>query len=282
MVYDDLGIDIKDVQRVQLELLIELDRICKKNDILYQLFAGTLLGAIRHNGFIPWDDDIDVCLLREDYERFIECCKEDLGDQYFLQHCSTDKKSVLTFAKIRKNDTILTNEVMSNTGQHNGIWIDVFPLDNVKQGNFVGKLQVSLFLFLARVNSARNKNKISYEKNVIKKLGRMMLFCISKAIPKKVIDSLIYKVCCMYKNDDTAYVSLLYRSPEITQKCLRKRDTFYDIVYAEFEGCSFPIPRNYDEVLTRHYGDYMRLPPEEERYPQHRIVEAVVNTTSGA
>ena len=75
MKYRECDVDIRDVQKVQLEMLIELDRICRKNDIVYQLFAGTLLGAIRHKGFIPWDDDIDVCMLRKDYEKFIECCK---------------------------------------------------------------------------------------------------------------------------------------------------------------------------------------------------------------
>ena len=110
MKYRNLDYDVEDVQRVQLEILLEVDRICMKNEIPYQLFAGTLLGSIRHKGFIPWDDDIDVCMLRNDYERFLECCQSDLSDGFFLQYWRTDRKSILQFAKVRKNNTIFTNK----------------------------------------------------------------------------------------------------------------------------------------------------------------------------
>ena len=102
------GVSIKEVQAVKLEILIEFDRIVE-NSIPYQLFAGTLLGAIRHKGFIPWDDDIDVCLLRKDYERFLHVSKNDLNDSYYLQTCFSDPASIVQFAKIRKREQYLVN-----------------------------------------------------------------------------------------------------------------------------------------------------------------------------
>src|SRR5690554_4796206 len=101
MEYSYLGVNLKAIQSIQVEILLEIDRICKKNDIRYQLFAGTLLGAVRHKGFIPWDDDIDLAMLREDYDKFIQVCKYDLDNKYFLQTYETDPQYTFTFGKVR-------------------------------------------------------------------------------------------------------------------------------------------------------------------------------------
>ena len=101
MEYNELDVGIRDVQMIQLEILLEFDRICRKNNIKYQLFAGTLLGAVRHKGFIPWDDDIDVCLLRDDYEKFLDVCLRDLDPGFFLQTYETDEKCIGSMLKFR-------------------------------------------------------------------------------------------------------------------------------------------------------------------------------------
>ena len=95
MEYGNFNINLKELQNIQMEILVEFDRICKKNNIKYQLFAGTLLGAIRHKGFIPWDDDIDVCMLRKDYIKFLNACESDLRENYFLQTFETDEQYIL-------------------------------------------------------------------------------------------------------------------------------------------------------------------------------------------
>jgi len=281
MKYYGTDINIEDVQKVQLKILIEFDRICRKNNIKYQLFAGTLLGAIRHKGFIPWDDDIDVCLLRSDYERFIECCKIDLKSNYFLQYYDSDEKAILQFAKIRKNNTIFTNKTYQDTGMHNGIYIDVFPLDSVKPDSFKGKLQPKLFNLLYIISSSRMKNRAIYAKNRLNRAIRLMFYYILKIIPKKSIDKLIQKTLCMFENENTEYVNHLTNgaSKQELEKYLRKKSTFYNIEYAEFEGHMLPIPENYHDVLTRNYGSYMKLPPEEKRYPNHGIIEVNFDTT---
>jgi len=97
--------DLRDIQLTQLEILLEFDRICKKHRIQYHLFAGTLLGAVRHKGFIPWDDDIDVCMLRSEYDRFLSVYTTELADAYFLQNSYTDPSYYNIFSRIRKNGT---------------------------------------------------------------------------------------------------------------------------------------------------------------------------------
>src|SRR5699024_7471673 len=138
------GDEIKEVQKDQLDILIEFDRICKKNNIKYQLFAGTLLGAIRHKGFIPWDDDIDVCMLREDYEKFLNICNKDMKNEYFLQTYNSDTNYIMQFAKLRKNNTIFLERVTANCDIHHGVYIDIFPLDDVRPNTLMGNFQQKL------------------------------------------------------------------------------------------------------------------------------------------
>lgn len=117
-------------QKVMLEILVEIHRICVENDITYWLEAGTLLGAIRHKGFIPWDDDCDVSMPRKDYERFLQIAQEKLPETMFLQTKETDKEYPLPWAKIRKNGTLLIET--GETGEekyHHGIFVDIFPYD---------------------------------------------------------------------------------------------------------------------------------------------------------
>ena len=179
------GVSIKEVQAVELEILIEFDRICKKNSIPYQLFAGTLLGAIRHKGFIPWDDDIDVCLLRKDYERFLHVSKNDLNDSYYLQTCFSDPASIVQFAKIRKKGTVFRNLSDLDNTYETGIYIDVFPLDNVYPERFLGRLQPWLFAFWYACTTSSVKKRVERSKNIIVKLARKMIYQLLKVYPKQ-------------------------------------------------------------------------------------------------
>lgn len=123
---------IKDLQRIELEMLLEVDRICKKYNIRYFLVAGTLLGAIRHKGFIPWDDDIDICMPVEEYRKFCKVAKTDLKKEYFLQNSDTDFSN-RWFSKVRKNNTTCIEKGYEKSKIHQGIWIDIFPLIGVKK-----------------------------------------------------------------------------------------------------------------------------------------------------
>ena len=272
-------VNIKDVQKVQLEMLLEFDRICKKNNINYQLFAGTLLGAIRHNGFIPLDDDIDVCLLRKDYDRFIELCKTDLCSEYFLQTYETDKNYINQFAKIRKNNTLFVEKATSKCKIHHGIYIDVFPLDNIEPDTFVGKFQQKLLYFIGRINLCRVKMLCIHAKKPLEKYLSFIIHYILKIIPKEWTDNLQTKITCIFENKDTKFITHLTNGASDIDydRYMMAKSEFYNTIEGKFEGYTFPIPKDYDAVLKRLFGDYMTPPPPNEQQSHHNIIKIVLD-----
>lgn len=275
MKYPNIDIDIEDIQKIQTELLIEFDQICKRNDIKYQLFAGTLLGSIRHQGFIPWDDDIDVILLRKDYERFLDICKKELKPAYFLQTYKTDKNSILQFAKIRKNNTVFLSKRFVGCNVHHGIYIDIFPMDNVKPDEIIGKIQLYLSIMLFKINRLRLPSRYKMEKNPLTKSIKYAVHILLKIISKSFTDKLQTKICRMFEDNDTKFVTHLTNNPNRSRyhKYLMKKDCFYDIIDGNFEGEKFLIPKDYDQILRKLFGDYMEMPPEAERMPHHSIMK---------
>ena len=155
---------MEELRKVQLEALLEVDRICKKFGITYQLFSGTLLGAIRHKGFIPWDDDIDICMLRNDYDRFIEVCKTELDTTYFLQNYETDKNFIHNITRIRKNNTIALQSACAELDMHHGIFIDIFPMDNIVPHSIVGNIQIALLYIVKKIKPIKVK-RVAYNSN---------------------------------------------------------------------------------------------------------------------
>ena len=273
MVYTDE--QLRHVQMIELDILLKFDAICKKNNIKYQLFAGTLLGAVRHNGFIPWDDDIDVCMLRCEYEKFIKCCTSDvLGTNYFLQTNKTDSTSVIQFAKLRMNNTVLEPENEVSSISHKGIWIDIFPLDNVKPGTFEGEKQYRDFQKYYSVVTSTVKSRVKLAKTPWKKAIRYCLYCITRIVPKSYFDNKLYKIMTQFDNEKTEYVNHLSNGTNGKRKewFLVSLKEHIETIDCEFEGYLFPIPKAYDSILSRRYGDYMQMPPIDEQKPHHGII----------
>ena len=271
--YGNTGISIQDVQAVELEMLIELDRICRNNNISYQLCSGTLLGAIRHKGFIPWDDDIDIAMKRKDYERFLEVCKNDLSKKYFLQTCFTDLTSVIQFAKLRKNGTRYENYVDNLPTSHTGIWIDIFPLDNVKEESLASKWQRFEIQFLYAMCTASVENRIKVSRKLWKRVARRVFSWMLYFIPKKTIDEKLYSIYKRYDSEETGYVTIIAFSgtKKSWYRNLQTSKDFDNLIEVEFCGHLFYAPYDYDKVLTRLYGNYLQLPPKEERKPNHGV-----------
>lgn len=280
--YNILGMDIKKIQKAQVEILLEVDRICKKYDIKYLLFAGSLLGTVRHKGFIPWDDDIDICLLREDYNKFIEACKMDLDPKYFLQTYETDKNYIRQYAKIRKNNTLFVQDNLSEIQIHHGIFIDIFPMDNVLPNTFRGMFQQKLMWIVGIINLSRVKKICLNVKNPVEKFLMLVCHYITKIIPKNWTDKLQTQIACMFQNQETKYVSHLTGGAAKRKyiKYMVKRDIFHNTIDGEFEGYVFPIPKDYDFILSKIYGDYMTLPPIEERKSHYGIIKVDLDTTN--
>ncbi len=275
--YPETGISIGQVQEVEYEILKEFDRICRAYEIPYQLFAGTLLGAVRHMDFIPWDDDIDVCMLRDDFEKFLRVCPGELDPKYFLQTCNTDPLSVVQFAKIRKNGTCFENDLDDLEGSHTGIWIDIFPLDKTKPGTLAEKIQCTEVSILYAMITSTVKNRVKYCQTPWKKALRTVFSGIMKTIPKKTVEHRLYRVMTRYNKENTGYVGNISNGTGWSYSAhVRKVDGFYDITYMIFHGGIFPVPQNYDEILTKSYGDYMQFPPEEKRKPTHGIKRVVL------
>ena len=119
-----------EAKKFELDILLEIDSFCKKNNLRYFLAYGTLIGAIRHKGFIPWDDDIDIGMMRKDYDLFIKYASEELDSKYYLDCYETNKNCYLPFAKVRKNNTIFDEEENHHLNNHKGIYVDVIPIEN--------------------------------------------------------------------------------------------------------------------------------------------------------
>lgn len=273
-IYPGTNISLKQVQEVEYEILVEFDRICKKCNIPYQLFAGTLLGAVRHKDFIPWDDDIDVCMRRSDFDKFVEECPKYLKKNYFLQTAKTDSKSVVQFAKIRKNGTAYENAVDNLKDSHTGIWIDVFPLDNTKAGSISEKIQYFEVTVLYAMITSTVKNRVNASRSFWKRMLRTCFYWFTKIVPKHVLEQRLYNVMTRYEGKDVGYIGNYANGTGWSYSAhVRKSKGFYDIIPMKFHKAEFPVPRNYDEVLKHTYGDYMKFPPLEKRKPTHGIVK---------
>ena len=132
---------LRRIKKIQLEILIQIDRICKKHKIHYSLYAGTMLGAVRHKGFIPWDDDLDICMLRNDYNKFLKVWKKENTNGYILQNKDIEPNFTQSFSKIRKDHTTFIQAEWEQGKYHTGIFVDIFPIDRIPKK----KIQRGLF-----------------------------------------------------------------------------------------------------------------------------------------
>ena len=243
-------------------LLVEFDRVCKVLDIPYVLFAGTLLGAVRHQGFIPWDDDLDIMMLRADYDRFLAEAPAVLDtDRFYLQGEFTDHWPMF-FSKLRLNGTTCLEKYHPKDPLvHQGIYIDLFPCDNAAATAWGRRMQ-----FLAtKVVIAKALDKRGYDTdNPIKKM--YMVAC--RLLPQKPFWRLATK-----GREDSRVVHSFFAAARSYKKNLYPRTWFTHRCTGQFEGGTYPIPADYDAMLSAIYGDYQTLPPPEERVcKQHALL----------
>lgn len=251
--------------------LLEFDRICKEHDIRYFLGGGTLLGAARHEGMIPWDDDIDVMMLRPDYERFISVAAEAVSEGIFFQSSLTDPQYHSVFPKLRLDETRFVTEYSSQFKKmHQGIFIDIFVHDNTS-GNKIGqKLHVFKTLF------ARSMVFHKWAGTPMQFYGKLKLICkiatnYIKKTPMDRLEEIQDKVIRKYEHKNTGF--MFDGTGEHLRHGAFPAGWLEDTVYMQFNGKKFPVPAGWDQYLQYSYGDYKEWIPASLRKAGHDIVE---------
>lgn len=255
---------------VEIKLLKIFDKICKKHNISYWLDGGTLLGAIRHKGFIPWDDDIDIGMLREDYEKFLKIAKEELPNDIFLQNWYTEKHFYLPMTKLRDKYSSVIEIENRNKNNHSGIFIDIFPFDYLPKNRFLKNVQMLIYFLLKSLKLEADPTQLKM-KNIkgnrkIKILTLLILKKLGKIIPKRIY-IYIYKVVnqFFYRISPSSEIGDGLVNPTYYKKSTRNIEQIFPLTEVIFENNKYSAPRNIDLYLRGLYKNYMELPPEEER-----------------
>lgn len=256
---------IETVWEQEQDILNVVHKVCMEHGLKYTLIFGTLLGAVRHGGFIPWDDDIDIMMPREDYEKLLSIWDNVAPQGYLLQNKRTDFDFTQNFTKIRKdNTTFIQDEIEKTKKYHTGIFIDIFPADRVAPKGIRRTFQYvasALNLLCARgFASGRAGMTGMVEKCVLKMPLKKQLSIYHKT--EKIISKWSGEVCLEWYSPNTIEESKRYFDS----------DMFESMDRIKFNGLEYCCVKETDEVLTRIYGDYMKLPPEEKRVWTHHPI----------
>lgn len=253
-------------KHVQLDILKDVASFCERNGLEYFLAYGTLIGAIRHKGFIPWDDDIDIQMPRESYDRFIELYTQEKAEikSYYRLINPYDDIARHSMVKVVDSRTVKIETGISYQSEHLGIDIDVFPIDGMPKNTIVYAIWYKALFVLYSLAYMKN---LDYQSGGLKRRfwGR-----IAKYFPlkRKTLLNLAKKLHTMYSLDDAFFAGTM-EMPFNSKKNRVEKKLFGNVLYVEFEGISFRCPLGYDSVLKSLYGDYMQLPPVEKQITHH-------------
>ena len=256
-------VNAKKLQSIELDALLSVDAVCSKLGIKYFLVGGTLLGAIRHKGFIPWDDDIDIGLLRDDYEIFIQQAQKMLPNHLFVQNYKTDPEVPFNFTKIRDCRTTFVETCLKNIKMNHGVYIDVFPIDYYPENRILGKLKNLLLVLIAQRFYSVYYIDEKLHHSFWRKLANFFLSLIFKKTKHAVIAREIIIKSGRKSKLMRNYSGAWGRREIVPAEC------FDDFVRLEFEGYQLMAPAAYDLYLRHIYGNYMTLPPVEKRISHH-------------
>ncbi len=250
---------LKQLQMIELQLLKEVHRICEKCDIKYNIIAGTMLGAIRHKGFIPWDDDAEVAMLRDEYEKFRTACKTELDSEiyYFQDYRNTDGYR-WGYGKLRRKDTLFLREFQEHMPYEQGVFIDIFVMDYVPKGKVLSFVH-NLKCYMVRKMLWSEVGRFAH-KNIF---GRCVHNLFSK-IPEKMAKSCLRNLEIQSHRNKSPYVRMLmFPNPRDVQGY--NIDWYLNRKKYKFESCEFYGASDYDGYLGYCYDDYMKLPPKNKR-----------------
>ncbi|MCP3932615.1 MAG: LicD family protein [Bacteroidetes bacterium] len=258
---DDSLCDLRQAQLVMLRILQIIDHICEKYHIQYWLDGGTLLGAVRHQGFIPWDDDIDLGMLREDYNKFIAICDTELPSDLFLQTRNSDGYYNITVPlKIRDKNSLFVEDFENEDEKyHQGIFVDIFAYDFLPEKKLHRKFLKRLGKQLCKLIRAKVSPGKKYTSD-FKYRALKNIFSLDKL--QSWIEILIDRT-------NTNHNSLMGFGLDSSLKRIYFTEQFFPLNKVKFEGYEFSSPKDVDYYLSSTYGDYMKLPPENQQSPKH-------------
>lgn len=274
-----MNVDIKKLHDALQEILDYVADVCEKNGLTYFLVYGTALGAHRHNGFIPWDDDIDIAMPRDDYEKFIEIMQKETDGSYELQNEDNEENYFLSFAKIRKNNTVFIESIAEDIYKNNGIYIDIFPLDYVKKpasfGYKLRKIWIKYLKHTLKVASCKElykqkRNRLVYWFECVISIPAMIM-------PKNKLVKKLNRVMAGASTKEQATHIAQYDSDNAG--LLMPYSYYFPAQKHLYEGKMYNIPNEIENYLRLNYGDtYMELPPKEKQQT-HQPLKLVFDTT---
>lgn len=262
---------MKKVWWVQMTILQDWGKWCDDHHLRWFVYGGALIGAIRHHGFVPWDDDIDVCMPREDYNKMLELWKtEGLKEPYFLQTTLTDEDCYQFWTSIRRSDTTGNRISLMNKRCHNGIAIDVMPFDGCENNLLLYRIRRFPLKVVSTIcNTYVNEFNMSRSARILRKIVRLFKIDYRKAY------IWLEKKNSKHTWDKYDQVTLtLVANPDVKSISERvwKKEDFDHAVYVDFEHIKIPVPCGYDRILKMQYHDYMKLPPVEKRKGKHEMI----------
>lgn len=271
-------LDINEIKQMELDILIAFDLYCRQKQICYSLGAGTMLGAVRHKGFIPWDDDMDICMPRDDYETFINLFVKEKRSDYWIQNIKIDKQYDLHFSKVRKKGTRF-EEVYETEPEKAGIFVDIFPVDNTFDNCFIRALHqfccdgllficscVRIHSKLPRLLKYAGQDKQARRSLYIKNCIGVFLSFLSLRRWMLITESVIS--CC--NRTDSQFVMIPSGIHHAAGETYRRK-WFFPSRNIRFENTKFMTLHHPHPYLKKLYGDYMKIPDEKERL-RHSVI----------
>lgn len=263
-------IELEQLQEYMYSIFVEFDEICRRHGLKYSMEGGTLMGAVKFSDFVPWDDDIDVVMLREDYEKFLKIAPKELDNRFFLQSFNNIPEFPLNYAKLCYDGTYICDYAYSHIKEMNhGVFMDIFPLDNVIPEKLNKQCRTIGLLTGARVV----KLKIDFGL----KGAKLFVYKLVALLPMKFINKMINKACTKYNKKDTGYIYEVCNSNKKFKPC--DSQMYKEYTELKFRDKKFMVVKDYDKFLKSRFGENYAevMPPEEARIRSHGSVVKYVD-----
>lgn len=260
----------REQQLIELEIMKKIHKVFEERNLKYYIMYGSLLGAIRHKGFIPWDEDIDITVPREDYERLAEMTQKEkiFDNDYVVQNYHTDPHFEFPITRICKKGTYSDNPSRKNLKSMNYVYIDIFPMDNSPDEESLQKKHRKKIKIAKKLSRFRTNYYYAHQ-SALRKILKTVMSIPFKALPATWYAKNTEKAMKSYNDTETKFIGS-YGSVYPYNKETHLKKDFDERILTDFEDTKFWIPAGYDRILKNLYGDYMKLPPEEDRKSVHK------------